>query len=297
MKKKVAVGLVCFREIERYLDEYIESMKNQTYKDFDLLVIEDCFDSNAIESLNKTKNLGFNVVIKKINHKMSIAQIRVDLIKWSIELGYEWLIFSDGDDTFSKNRISEIVDSYESGYDFYYNSLYTQEGKDFYEGKIPSITQNIEDIIDYNYIGLGHSAIYLGHISRDILKLNLESQILAFDWYFYSYLLLKGYKGKLVEAAKTYYRIYDSNFAGDQNRLDEVLLERGMMVKSRHYEAFDRAEFHLKKSEIKEFAKYMQDIKRRTSYIECANSMSYYFWWENIADKKALEQMEAENEI
>ena len=92
---------------EKYLDECITSILNQTYNNFELILINDGSIDNSLEICNKY-SLGDNriKVINKINEGVSRARN----IGIEVSTG-DYLMFVDSDDTIQKNSLDIIVDN------------------------------------------------------------------------------------------------------------------------------------------------------------------------------------------
>ena len=288
MKRKNDICVVSFIYplIEDYLKEFIQSLNKQSYNNFDCIIIDDKYN----KSLNNFT--GEIIVAPK---EMSIIQIRTWIINKLIDCGYKLVIFIDADDIMKENRVKKIIEEYgktNGKYGFYYNELFLlKEKMDFYRGNLPEEMNHINQILSGNCIGMSHTALNLGLIKNDIIKLKPSSQVIAYDWLLHSFLLLKGYKGKKVNTI-TYYRIYDNNIAGKvANTPDKILL--GIRVKKHHY-------FELMKYDSIFYSKYNQILKTEDyilkngvdSYIKkLSNLKEEIFWWRNI---KTLDELEEE---
>ncbi len=109
MVKKVDILLATYNG-ERYLKEQIDSILNQTYKNFNLIVSDDCStDStrkilkayaqkdNRIKIIFQEKNIGSNK-----NFEFLLTQIES-----------EYYMFSDQDDVWNKNKVEISIDAIE----------------------------------------------------------------------------------------------------------------------------------------------------------------------------------------
>ena len=101
MKTSVSV-VVCVRNVEKYISECIRSILDQTFSDFEIVIIDDM-------SSDTTKN-----IIKKFGNKriryfrnekwLGISKSRNRGVKYAAG---EYIFFTDGDCTVSKNWIEE----------------------------------------------------------------------------------------------------------------------------------------------------------------------------------------------
>lgn len=92
--------------VEKYLEKCLDSLVNQTYKDFEIIVINDGSKDNSEKILDFYKNkYSFIRVIKQKNQGLSVA--RNNGVK---KAKGEYIIFVDSDDYVDKNML-EVIDS------------------------------------------------------------------------------------------------------------------------------------------------------------------------------------------
>lgn len=244
------LGIVLYKSAYQYLDELISSINNQDTDDFSVLFINDDIDENEIK--NKIEGLKRQYEIIKYNEILSPIELRIKLIEEAKSRSADWLIMCDADDTLSNNRISCVskVASNNPDYCFLYNDIVDFSGNEMLPN-MPAKVQNILDIIDYNFLGLSNTALYVSLISEnEILDLH-NCQQMVFDWYLYSILLLNNKKGLYVPDVKTFYRIHDNNIIGNQD-INPQKIEYEVSVKIKHYDSLKRKDAEL----LKRFHKY-----------------------------------------
>ncbi len=92
--------------IENYIERAINSVLNQDFKDYELIVINDCSTDNTLEKINKFNN------IKIINSKKNLGLGAVRNIGIDNAKG-EYILHLDGDDTMYNetvlSRINELI--------------------------------------------------------------------------------------------------------------------------------------------------------------------------------------------
>lgn len=284
---KVLFASVIYNNIEEYIEDFIKSLSKQTYKEFDLLIINDGLEDEKVRR-EFYKTFNNCSILDYCNSGLNPSELRVEIIKYSTDNGYDLLIFGDIDDIFSSNRIMEIVNNYSDEFAFYYNDLIVMDTKkDFFNGKLKNNVKNKDELDNYNFIGMSNSAVNIKLINNVLCDIGSLKGCIAFDWYFYTLLIKLGFCGVKVKDAITYYRIYDNNIAGFTNSLNLNKLNNGIKVKQFQYEALSKYDISfIDKLEKINILKDKMDNEYYfvDKYIKCINNnyKNSVFWWENI---------------
>jgi len=270
----VAFASVIYWDAIDYLDDFIESINNQSYDGFDVLLIND--DIKNLDLINiKERIKGHQVyIVDKTKSFHTPIELRICLLSEAKKMGYDLIVLGDCDDKFDKNRIQQLVKCYRKhpNYAFFYNDLRLFNGSLAFEN-MPRITQTIDDILEYNYLGLSNSALNLRMFSEEWINSLIECESFVFDWYLFSRIVLLNKKGCYVENAATIYRIHQNNFVGINSK-SHKMLEKELIVKKAHYQILSK---YSKKIEM-----LFNIIKDMT--IEDVKSFDNIstFWWGNI---------------
>jgi hypothetical protein len=291
-EKPILVMVVIYPGAELYLNDYLESINSQVYKDFQVLVLNDH------ASKDNCNLFPSNSIIIDFKDNFTPAQIRQQGINFAIDNNYKYLIFTDIDDFFTNNRFYLSLKGL-GIHDFVYNELVSvnSDKKILHDNllsgmHISNIFSNYEDIIHRNFFGLSHTAVNVECL-KDLV---IPSKIMAVDWWIYTILLLKGKKGGFLANTKTYYRQTGKNFIGFSEGMDENRLFLGIKVKKTHYEfiykfcvenKFKNAAicYELCLKEINELSKALKDDEFRRKYIMVINKnidKIYNGWWSEI---------------
>lgn len=265
----IAFGTVVYSAALEYLKDFLNSLNNQTFQNFELVVVNDNINPKILKMyFNK-----FKVHYKIINvmENMSPADLRVKLIQNVKLLGYNFLILGDCDDIFDIHRVNEVIKCYRKNdsFTFYYNDLVLFDNSIALK-ELPLLTENINKILECNYLGLSNTAINLSMISYEFIESLYGCNSFVFDWYLFSRILCNGGKGIYVKKGITKYRIYENNFAGVSAKKQ---LEKEFEVKKKHYE--------LMKKYDKRYACLLECLLQINleTVIPCS-TLSY--WWNNI---------------
>ena len=98
MYRKVLVLGVIYKGIEKYLNDYFDSLNGRVFTDFDILIIED--------GIELPKNFCHKkIATKKSEPNSTPAMNRALGIEYAKKEGFDIIIFTDCDDYFSSNRI------------------------------------------------------------------------------------------------------------------------------------------------------------------------------------------------
>ena len=100
MNPKVSVIMPMYNE-EKYLSESIESILNQTFKDFELIIIDDCSTDNSIEIVESYKDKR----IRLIRNKVNLGTVRTRNVGLKIAKG-KYVAIMDSDDVSLIDRLS-----------------------------------------------------------------------------------------------------------------------------------------------------------------------------------------------
>ena len=105
-KHRFTITIVCYN-VEQYIERAVESVMSQTFKDFEIIVVDDCSTDNTITKIKKYENENFKIL--KTNKNTGTAgaprNIAIDNAKG------EYMLFLDGDDTlYDDNVLQKIND-------------------------------------------------------------------------------------------------------------------------------------------------------------------------------------------
>ncbi|CAN1606812.1 K16698 tuaG; teichuronic acid biosynthesis glycosyltransferase TuaG [Candidatus Pelagibacterales bacterium] len=230
--KSVAFLTTIFPQNEKFLKSFLDSLSAQTYKDFDLVIVNDSF-----KNLNYYKDLYSNLNIVNINSSGTSAKNREVGINYCIEKNYDILIFGDSDDYFKNNRIEKSIKILNQA-DIVVNDLSLFNENTVYNKRYLSNRVKNLQIIEFEFIknknifGFSNSAIKLFNQK----KLFIPNDLVAVDWYIFSNFLLKGYKAVFTDETISFYRQYEQNIIG-LKQLDEKSFNKVKNIKIQHFKA------------------------------------------------------------
>ena len=210
-KSKISFLTTIFPNNSEYLYDFFESLKVQTFKDFDVVVVNDGYERFC--DIKKKYNKYLNII--EIKYSNNPAKNREQGVNFCINSNYEILIFGDSDDYFADNRVEKSIELLKNN-EIVFNDLNLFDINGVYEKKYISNRLSNNDIIDFEFIkdknvlGMSNTALKLKNVSN--VKFN--SKIIAVDWFFFKNLLSKGLKAIFTNQTVSYYRQHKNNLVG-----------------------------------------------------------------------------------
>ena len=94
----------------KYIDQCINSLKSQTYKNYEIIFFDDNSTDNSIETIKKYKDIKVIENKKQTSHG-SLNQINAYKTAYEQSSG-DIFFFLDSDDYFRENKLEKIIDSF-----------------------------------------------------------------------------------------------------------------------------------------------------------------------------------------
>lgn len=277
MKNKIAFLTVIFPLNDEYLLDFFQSLDNQTFKDFDLIVVNDGY-----KNLDKIKKKFKNLSIKELTSSDSPALNRQYGINYIQKNGYDIIIFGDSDDYFSSNRV-EILSKKLNSFDLVVNdiSLFNKDGiytKKYFSKRIKNeFTIKADFIKDKNIFGMSNTALKVELLENIII----HKDLLAVDWYIFTLALIKAEKALFTNEAETFYRQHEDNIIG-LGKFNKEIFQKGISVKLKQYELLSKVDEQFK-SYLKEMLVLNDIIKNKDDIdLNTLKKFEHPFWWEQI---------------
>lgn len=104
-KTRFTIAIISYN-IEKYVGRAIESVLNQSFQNYEILVVDDCSSDNTRQEINKYKNHQIQVLTTKANTGTAGGPRNVAIEKAK----GEYILFLDGDDTLYDNHTLEKID-------------------------------------------------------------------------------------------------------------------------------------------------------------------------------------------
>ena len=276
MRSSIALLVVFYPGIEKFIDDFIFSLRKQSCKDFDLIVVNDAYSQDNIQSLYPD----LNIFELKVNS--TISRNREYGINYIIRQNYKYLIFCDADDYYSTDRVKLTIESLSEA-DIVVNDLNIISFdnnilvKDYLSRSI-TVTTRIDwkFLLGKNLLGFSNKGL---RVSR-LREVHYQANLKIVDWYFYTLLLREGLKVKYIPSSLTFYRQHADNLIGI-GEFTVDLFKRLSILKLEHYTYLTQSDLYF--SFLKE--KYTQLVQLNRDQIELILGKiknKYPLWWESI---------------
>ena len=156
---KIALFTVFYPGAETYVDEFFNSVLNQTYKNFDLIIVNDGYKDDNLASHCPKLN------IIELRGDATISGNRAIGINYAIDNVYDYLFLCDVDDYMYPTRVEHVLESFGNN-DIIVNDLDIVDAdrklivKDYFQKTINANTILDKDFIkDKNIFGFSNSAL------------------------------------------------------------------------------------------------------------------------------------------
>lgn len=93
---------------EKYIGKAIESILNQKFENFELIIIDDCSDDLSKKICEKYKKIDSRIILKQTDKNLGVANARNEGLKW---VKGKYLTFVDADDVIDCNIFKTVHQS------------------------------------------------------------------------------------------------------------------------------------------------------------------------------------------
>lgn len=287
MKPKISI-IVPIYNVEKYLDCCVKSLLDQTLKDIEIILVDDCSPDNSPQICDKwaTKDSRIKVIHKSVNE--GLGEARNTGLKY---VTGDYVAFVDSDDFVSNDMYETLyeqlcligADTCYCGYYIYdgINSVEIKEGIDsdvLIEGK-----ENIEDFL-LNMIGLPttnsrdslvNMCVWRAIYSMDIIKRNnitfvSERKISSEDIIFHLCYLPFARKICYTTQCKYFYRYTPNSISHSYPKWKyDALVMNCRTVKSMLESLFEKEKYH--DAYLRHLFRYIKTMVKK----ECKNDISF----------------------
>ena len=265
----------------KYLKKQIDSILNQTYSDFRLLISDDASTDSTLKILEEYEKKDSRVEIYSHEKNLGVVANFEFLIN---KVRSEYFMFADQDDVWEPDKIEKSLKKLEeTGSDLVYTDLEVVDDKlnqiepSFWKQKgfYDKITKynSFESLYLNNYIN-GCTMLCKSSWINDFLPLPKTSKYVIHDYWI---ALVVSHRGKMayIEKPTIKYRQHGKNQVGSSRKSDTLktldeIRELFIQVKLEHFETFIKNEKVFKSKEIRELNRkslaYFMDLKNKKNF-------------------------------
>ena len=234
---------------EKYLEEQLDSILNQTYENFRLLISDDGSKDNTRKILEKYSKKDNRIILFFQEKNLGVIKNFEFLLR---KVENKYYMFSDQDDIWKKNKIEKsIIKLEETNSDLVYSDLEVVDEnlniiyKSYW--KLKGIYKKIKKYNNFKSLYLnnfvtGCTIIAKSEQIKDVLPLPNTSKYILHDYWI---ALIISQKGKItyIEEPLIKYRQHKNNKIGSKKRSDELksvaeIRELFIQVKKEHFTVF-----------------------------------------------------------
>lgn len=262
---------------EKFLREQIDSILNQTYSDFRLLISDDCSTDNTREILNEYVNKDKRVVVFLQNKNLGVVKNFEFLMK---QVESEYFMFADQDDSWYEDKIEESIKKMdETDSDLVYTDLEIVDenlnilNKSYWAvkgfNKKVKKYNNFKSLYLNNYI-TGCTILAKSKWIEKILPLPDKSNYILHD-YWTAIIISRFGKISYINKPLVKYRQHTGNNIGSKRKTDKInvfekMRELFLEVKIDHFKTFIKNQDAFEDDNIenlnKESYKYFENLKK-----------------------------------
>lgn len=203
---KISIVIPCYN-CEKYIKETIKSVLNQSYKDFEIIAVDDCSTDNTYNILKNMQISDSRIKVHKNHINIGVAETR----NIGVEIARsEFIAFLDSDDSWYKDKLKTQIN-----FMIRNNISISSTGYELWNGDMTkkiryyNIPVNItyERLLNENFIGLSTVII-----KKDIFqKFKMNSKYIHEDYALWLRLLRNNYKIIGINQPLGKYRVLDSS--------------------------------------------------------------------------------------
>lgn len=211
----------------KYIKETIESVLNQTYQEWEMIIVDDCSSDNSSELIEKYCLLDNRIRLIKLKQNVGAAMARnigMDESKGRL------IAFIDSDDIWHANKLETQINFMKTNdyaVSFTSYELIDQDSKVL--NRLVRVVESLsmEDYIKNTIIGFSTSMIDRGLIKDELKFMNVR---IAEDLSFWINILEKGYKAYGIDKVLAKYRVHSNSLSSNKFKSARQILYSYLFV-------------------------------------------------------------------
>lgn len=291
--KKVSIVMATYNPNMMYLEEQLKSIENQSYRNIELFICDDCStEEKYSEILNLANKVLKNTAYSIIQNESNMGSNRT-FEKLTMMATGEYIAYSDQDDQFDRDKIQVLVDLLENeGSILAYSDARVIDG----EGKVISESfKRFAKRVEHTY-GNDQTSFFIRRNSVTgctmLIRSDAAKDALPFpDYKIYVHdqwiTLLASTKGKISYSERPLisYRIHGGNQIGSsllkQVEDKETYLKNKLIDEKARYEFLTENSKYFSIEQRREINDYLLDSQCRINFFQHTNVSSFIFLLKN----------------
>lgn len=207
---KVSIIMPSFNS-GKFIEKSIDSVLNQSYSDWELIIIDDCSFDNSLKIIEEYKDKDNRIRLIKNEVNSGVANARN--LGISFAKGF-YLAFLDSDDIWDSKKLEMQVNFMELNKA---SISFTQYFRiDEHENRLREVS-NIPEIVNYHDLLKGNSiAMSTSMIKSEIIGDNFFEKIGHEDYYFWLKILRVGNIAHGLKKNLAFYRVHQSSLSSNK---------------------------------------------------------------------------------
>lgn len=196
---------------ERYIRKSIDSVMNQTYENWELIIIDDCSYDASLDIIKEYCKLDSRIKLIINDKNLGVAETRN---RGMMAAQFSYIAFLDSDDLWHKKKL-ELQTNFmqENNVAISFTQYYRINDADLQIGIVNKIPESVTyyDLLKGNVIAMSTSMIDV----RIVGKVNFE-KIGHEDYFFWLKILKKGVSAKGIKDKLIYYRVHSTSLSSNK---------------------------------------------------------------------------------
>ena len=226
MKPLVSILMPAFNA-EKYIGEAIISIQNQTFANWELIIVDDCSTDATVKIVQAASAKDTRILLKQLPQNSGTGIARN--LALSVSNG-RYIAFLDADDLWRNDKLQKQLDFLQTnnfGFCFSYYDLITAEGTETGTQITAPNTLSFSNMFACNWIG-NLTAIY---DSEMVGKLTIDSSRKRQDWILWLKILKKVPFAYAIPESLAYYRVGNQSVSSSKI----ALLKHNYNVYRKHH--------------------------------------------------------------
>ncbi len=307
MKEQVEILLTTYNTDEKYLKKQIDSILNQTYQNFTLLISDDASTKKEIKKIleeyqKKDKRIKLYLQEKNIGYNKNFEF----LLK---QANAKYIMFSDHDDIWYPQKVEKSIEKIQKeGVDLVYSNAHqiNEEDQiiqqDYFKYKNVPLIEKKSKLAISRCIGIGCSQIITDTVKNEMIP--FKKEVIAHDW-LAAYIANEKKGMAYIKEPLFGYRLHSNNVFGGRNLKQNLTIwktENGKSFKSflryRKEKVIDKAYLDGAKmcfayAKIPEHKKFLTEIIAYYENLEKSKIINRHLfqYFKFLAEKKLGKKM------